>query len=85
MELGAASPDVVETVWRTLAGSQLRDAVTRLPEAQRKVIELAYFQGLTHREIAEKLGQPIGTVHTRAQTALRDLRILLTPLHLNEA
>ncbi|MGQ0601154.1 MAG: sigma factor-like helix-turn-helix DNA-binding protein, partial [Anaerolineales bacterium] len=44
------------------------------PELQRQVIELSYFSGLTRQEIAQKIGEPLGTVHTRARLALQKLR-----------
>jgi RNA polymerase sigma-70 factor (ECF subfamily) len=84
LDIPDSSVDVAETVSVTLAGEQVRAALVALPEAQRSVIELAYFQGLTHQEIAETLGEPIGTIHTRARLALQKLRELLMPLHLDE-
>ena len=52
-------------------------ALARLPEAQRRVIQLAFFGGLTLSEIAARLGEPIGTVKTRARTGLERLRAFL--------
>ena len=52
----------------------VRAAVEQLPPAQRQVIELAYFAGLTQAEIAEETATPIGTVKTRVRLAMRKLR-----------
>ena len=56
------------------ARAAVRAAMTRLPPAQRRVIELAYFSGLTHVEIAERTGDPLGTVKTRVRLGMRILR-----------
>lgn len=66
-----------EIVDRRLESQEIRAALGQLPEAQRRVIEMAYFEGYTHHEIAERMGTPIGTVHTRARLGLEKLRQLL--------
>lgn len=53
---------------------EVREAMQRLPEDQRKVIELAYWEGLTHEELAVRLGEPLGTVKTRTRLAFKKLR-----------
>ena len=58
-------------------GQILRAAVSQLSPQQKKVIELAYFGGLTQTEIAEKLGEPLGTVKARARRGLLKLKELL--------
>lgn len=55
----------------------LRAAVSQLSPQQKRVIELAYFGGLTQTEIAEKLGEPLGTVKARARRGLLRLKELL--------
>jgi RNA polymerase sigma-70 factor (ECF subfamily) len=55
----------------------LISALQAIPPEQREVIELAYFGGLSQREIAERLQNPIGTVKTRARLALQKLRDVL--------
>jgi RNA polymerase sigma-70 factor (ECF subfamily) len=57
-----------------LERDRVRSALSILPPAQREVIDLAYFHGLSQSEIAERLGQPLGTVKTRVRLAMQKLR-----------
>lgn len=61
-------------------GARVRESLAALPEPQRKVIELAYFGGLSQSEIAERLREPLGTVKTRTRSAMEKLRAALSPL-----
>lgn len=56
------------------ARAAVRAAMARLPPAQRQAIELAYFGGLTHVEIADRTGDPMGTVKTRVRLGMRKIR-----------
>jgi len=58
--------------------AKIRAAMEGLPEEQKNVVELSYFKGLTQTEIAEKTGQPLGTVKTRMRLALKKLRVALS-------
>jgi RNA polymerase sigma-70 factor, ECF subfamily len=55
----------------------VRSALDGLPEPQRRVVVMAFFEGLTHSEIASRLGEPLGTVKTRARLGLERLRSLM--------
>ena len=55
----------------------LKNVLTTLNEEYRKLIDLSYFQGFTHEEIAKMLGIPLGTVKTRIRTAISQLRTMI--------
>jgi RNA polymerase sigma-70 factor (ECF subfamily) len=54
--------------------SKVKGAMGSLPQPQREAVELAYFEGLTHSEIAERTGEPLGTIKTRLRSALETLK-----------
>jgi RNA polymerase sigma-70 factor (ECF subfamily) len=69
--------DVAGGVVAREQGASVRAALAGLPAPQRQVLELAYFSGLSQSEIAERLGEPLGTVKSRTHVALSRLRELL--------
>ena len=70
-------PDVSEEIIELDERARVREAVGRLTELQRQVIEMAYFGGLTYREVAEKLDAPLGTVKTRMRDGLMRMRSIM--------
>jgi len=75
---GAESPNNVEsTVGDSESKLAMNSALANLPEAQRRVLELAYFGGLSQTEIAERLKEPLGTVKTRMRAGIQRLRGML--------
>lgn len=76
LDPATGAPDPVEAALNEVEGAKVRSLLGRLPPDQRQVVELAYFEGLTHREIAERLGEPIGTVKTRLRLGIMKLRAL---------
>lgn len=66
--------DLAAEAERNVLMEKVRDVLKNLPPEQLKSLELAYFQGLSHSEIAEQTGDPLGTVKTRIRLALIGLR-----------
>ena len=58
---------------------RVKGALDGLPKEQRETVELAYFEGLTHSEIAARTGDPLGTVKTRLRSAVESLKKKLRP------
>ena len=71
-----SSVDVVESAEK---GKLVRQAIGKLSKEQREAIELAFFSGLTQTEIAERLGEPLGTVKARIRRGMMKLKDLITP------
>lgn len=69
--------DPEEAGWMADRRSRVHKAVSKLPTAQREAITLAYFGGLTYRQVAERLGIPEGTAKSRMRDGLMTLRGLL--------
>jgi RNA polymerase sigma-70 factor (ECF subfamily) len=76
LEEAGANPerDPADAVDQLLVGLNVRDALASLPDGQREVLELLYLQDLSQRQVAERMGVPLGTVKTRAYYGLRALR-----------
>ena len=71
-ESGDADPG--DRLWQSFREQEVREAVAALPRDQRQALSLAFFKGLSHREIAEALGEPLGTVKTRIRDSMVKLR-----------
>lgn len=65
--------------------ARCRAAIAELPEDQRRALELAYFEGLTHQEIAQHTATPLGTVKTRVRLGLMKLRERIRPYRKSES
>jgi RNA polymerase sigma-70 factor (ECF subfamily) len=79
-----AFPDVWDEAWRTIQSEVLRSALMKISTEQRMMIELAYFQGWTHSEIAKGCKLPLGTVKARLRLGLIRLKKVLEDMGVHE-
>lgn len=69
--------DLATSSTQNLLLEKVRRVLSGLPDGQRAAIEFAYFEGMSHSEIAEKTGEPLGTIKTRIRSALETLKRVL--------
>jgi len=77
-------PDAWDETWRTLQSETVRSALMKISTEQRMMIELAYFQGWTHSEIAKGCNLPLGTVKARIRLGLLRLKRVLEEMGVSE-
>jgi RNA polymerase sigma-70 factor (ECF subfamily) len=75
----SVEPDLASEADRSRAAKNVRDVLNGMHPAQRQALEMAFFEGLTHTEIAAKIGEPLGTIKTRIRAGLLALRKALKP------
>jgi len=75
----SVEPDLASEADRSRAAKNVRGVLNGMHPAQRQALEMAFFEGLTHTEIAAKIGEPLGTIKTRIRAGLAALRKALKP------
>jgi len=78
--LAGSEPSADDNAWNDFRRQTLRAAVDSLPVKQRRAVSLAFFNELTHEQVAAALDVPLGTAKTRIRSAIDSLRGQLTPL-----
>jgi RNA polymerase sigma-70 factor, ECF subfamily len=82
--LAVDTPSPFESAMERELSTVVAKAFESLPDVQRRVVKLAYYEGLSHGEIASRLHEPLGTVKTRLRLALEKLRSTLRPFGIGE-
>jgi RNA polymerase sigma-70 factor (ECF subfamily) len=70
----SVAPDLAGDAERSRAAEKVRGVLVAMPAPQRSALEMAYFEGMSHSEIADKTGEPLGTIKTRIRSGLIALR-----------
>lgn len=73
----AAPPDPAAATFDAEHRARIERALASLPEAQRQAVQIAFFEGLSHTEVADRIGAPLGTVKTRIRQGMLRLREVL--------
>jgi RNA polymerase sigma-70 factor (ECF subfamily) len=70
----ASAVDLVNTTERNVIVAKVRQIISGMPSEQQRALQMAFFEGLTHSEIAERTGEPLGTIKTRIRSGLIHIR-----------